>query len=77
VAAGVFPDFSVAKERAQYAELLQTGDRNHYIYRESFAQYTNACSHGQDDFRSLQSLPQEDKLMTPDFSLMGSQRINP
>ena len=44
VAVGVFPDFSVAKDRAQYVGLLEADDRDHYVDRESFAMYTNVCS---------------------------------
>jgi hypothetical protein len=31
----VFPDFSVAKDRAQYVGLLEADDRDRYIDRES------------------------------------------
>ena len=44
VAVGVFPDFSVAKDRAQYVGLLEADDRDRYIVRESFGLYTNVCS---------------------------------
>ena len=54
---GSFPDFSVAKDRAQYVGLLEADDRDHYVDRESFALYTNVCSRVQDDFKSLESLP--------------------
>jgi hypothetical protein len=57
MAVGVFPGFSVVKERGQYAGLLDTGARNHYIDEESIALYKNVCSYVQDDFKSLQSLP--------------------
>ena len=50
---------------------LEADDRDHYVDRESFALYTNVCSRVQDDFKSLESLPQEEQLMTPDFSLSG------
>ena len=57
VAAGVFPDFSVAKDRARYVGLLEADDRDHYVDRESFALYASVCSRVQADFKSLQSLP--------------------
>ena len=44
VAVGVFPDFSVAKDRARYVGLLEADVRDHYVDRESFALYTNVCS---------------------------------
>jgi sugar (pentulose or hexulose) kinase len=56
VAVGVFPDFSVAKERARYVELLEPDDRNRQIYQEFFDLYKSIYSHVQDDFKSLQSL---------------------
>ena len=57
VAAGVFPDFSVAKDRTQYVGFLEAGDRDRYIDRESSGLYTNVCCPVQDDFKSLQSPP--------------------
>jgi ribulokinase len=56
VAVGVFPDFSVAKERARYVELPAPGDRTHRIYEEFLDLYKSIYSHVQDDFKSLQSL---------------------
>jgi ribulokinase len=56
VAVGVFPDFSVAKERSRYVELLEPDDRNHQIYQEFFDLYKSIYTHVQDDFKSLQSL---------------------
>jgi sugar (pentulose or hexulose) kinase len=55
-AVGVFPDFSVAKERARYVELREPDDRNHQIYQEFFDLYKSIYSYVQDDFKSLQSL---------------------
>jgi ribulokinase len=57
VAVGVFPDFSVAKKRARYIELLEPDDRNHQIYQEFFDLYKSIYAHVQDDSKSLQSLP--------------------
>ena len=56
VAVGVFPDFSVAKERARYVELLEPDDRNHQIYEEFSDLYRSIYSHVQDRFKSLPSL---------------------
>ena len=58
VALGVFPDFSVANDWAQYVGLPEADDRDRYIDRGSFGLYTSVCSPVQDDFKSLQSLPQ-------------------
>jgi xylulokinase len=55
IAVGVFPGFSVAKERARYVELLEP-DRNHQIYQDFSGLYKSIRSHVQDDFKSLQSL---------------------
>ena len=49
------PDFSVAKERTRYVELLEPYDRNHQIYQEFSGLYKSVYSHVQDDFTSLQS----------------------
>jgi xylulokinase len=56
VAVGVFPDFSVAKERARYVELLEPDDRNRQIYQEFSGLCKSIYSHVQDGFKSLQSL---------------------
>ena len=56
VAVGAFPDFSVAKERARYVELLEPDDRNRQNYQEFFDLHKSIYSHVQDDFKSLQSL---------------------
>ena len=56
VAVGVFPDFSVAKERARYVELREPDDRNRQIYQEFSDLYKSVYSHVQDAFKSLQSL---------------------
>ena len=56
VAVAIFPDFSVAKERARYVELLEPDDRNHQIYEEFSDLYKSIYSHVQDRFKSLQSL---------------------
>jgi hypothetical protein len=52
VALGVFPDFSVAKDRAQYMGLLEADVRDHYVDWESFALYTNVCSPSRDTAKS-------------------------
>jgi xylulokinase len=56
VAVGVVPDFSVAKERARYVELLEPDDRNRQIYQEFSGLCKSIYSHVQDGFKSLQSL---------------------
>ena len=49
-------DFSVAKERGRYLELLEPDDREHRIYQDFFDLYKSIYSHVQDAFKSLQSL---------------------
>ena len=56
VAVGVFPDFSVAKERARYVELHESDDRNRQIYQEFSDLNKSIYSHVQVGFMSLQSL---------------------
>ncbi len=48
------PDFSVAKERARYVELLELDDRE--IYQEFSDLCKSVYSHVQVGFMSLQSL---------------------
>jgi hypothetical protein len=57
VAVGVFPDFSVAKDRARYVGLLEADVRDPYVDREFFALVRERLLPVQDDFKSLQSLP--------------------
>jgi xylulokinase len=53
VATGVFPDFSIAKEWAEYIEPMEPDPQNHERYMEYFALYKRLYRHLQEDFREL------------------------
>ena len=53
VATGVFKDFSVAKEWAEYINPLEPDRSNHEIYMKYFALYKDVYTHLKSDFRKL------------------------
>ncbi len=53
VASGVFPDFGVAKQRAEYIDLMEPNPINHARYMEYFELYRSLYQHVKEDFRSL------------------------
>ena len=56
VATGVFGDFSVAKEWAEYIEPMDPIAENHERYMEYFALYKKIYEHVKEDFRALAQL---------------------
>ncbi len=56
VATGIFEDFSVAKEWAEYIDLMEPSQDNHEIYMEYFALYKRIYEHLKDDFKELADL---------------------
>ncbi len=56
VATGVFPDYSVAKEWAEYINHLEPDQKNHQRYMEYFAVYKNVYKHLKNDFKDLARL---------------------
>ncbi len=56
VASGVFQDYSVAKEWAEYIEPMEPNAENHARYMEYFALYKQIYHHVKEDFRSLARL---------------------
>ncbi|MBE0477993.1 FGGY-family carbohydrate kinase [Candidatus Aerophobetes bacterium] len=56
VATGVFKDFSVAREWAEYADPLEPFQENHQIYMEYFQIYRRIYEHLKDDFKELSKL---------------------
>ena len=56
VATGVFRDFSVAKEWAEYVDLMEPSQENHEEYMQYFALYKRIYEHVKDDFRELAGL---------------------
>ncbi len=56
VATGVFKDFSVAKEWAEYDEPVAPSQKNHERYMEYFALYKQLYEHVKGDFKTLAQL---------------------
>ncbi|MCK4627914.1 MAG: FGGY-family carbohydrate kinase [Sedimentisphaerales bacterium] len=56
VASGVFRDFSVARDWAEYIEPMEPDAANHKIYTEYFDLYKTLYSHVKQDFRKLAEL---------------------
>jgi len=56
VSTGVFKDFSVAKEFAEYVEPLEPSQKDHDIYMDHYRIYRNLYEHLKDDFRDLAGL---------------------
>ncbi len=56
VATGVFKDYSVAKEWAEYIDPMEPNPENHARYMEYFALYKQIYHHVKEDFRSLARL---------------------
>ena len=56
VVTGVFEDFSVAKEWAEYGEPVEPSQENHDQYVEYFALYKQVYEHVKEDFKALAQL---------------------
>jgi xylulokinase len=56
VATGVFKDFSVAKEWAEYIDEMTPNPANHERYMEYFTVYKQIYEHVKDDFKALAQL---------------------
>ena len=56
VATGIFKDFSVAKQWAEYVEPMEPDQGNHKQYMEYFALYKQIYEHMKEDFRELARL---------------------
>lgn len=56
VATGVFKDFRVAREWAEYIDLIEPDERNHAEYMEYFKIYKNVYNHLKEDFKELAKL---------------------
>jgi sugar (pentulose or hexulose) kinase len=56
VATGVFEDFSVAREWAEYIEPMEPSQERHERYMEYFALYKQLYEHVKEDFRELARL---------------------
>lgn len=56
VAAGIFKDFSIAKNWAEYIEPMEPDPKNHERYMEYFALYKKIYGHVKEDYRELARL---------------------
>ena len=53
VATGVFKDFSVAKQWAEYIEPMEPSQENHQRYMDYFDLYKRLYEHVKEDFKEL------------------------
>ena len=56
VAVGIFKDFSIAKEWAEYINPKEPNEKNHELYMEYFKLYKDIYNHLKEDFRKLAKL---------------------
>ncbi len=56
VATGLFKDFSIAKEKAEYIERMEPDADNHRLYMDYFGLYKDLYDHLKEDFRTLDRL---------------------
>jgi sugar (pentulose or hexulose) kinase len=56
VATGVFADYSIAKEKAEYIEEMEPVKANHERYMEFFELYLKLYQHLKEDFKELAKL---------------------
>ena len=60
VATGVYPDFAIAKEWAEYIEPMEPNSQNHERYMEYFELYKRLYEHLADDFQELAQIRDRD-----------------
>ncbi len=53
VSTGIFKDYSIAKEKAEYIDLMEPIKENHERYMEYFRIYKNLYNHLKQDFKDL------------------------
>jgi xylulokinase len=56
VATGVFKDFGVAKEWAEYVAPMEPNAENHALYRAYFCLFKQVYEHVREDYRALAEL---------------------
>lgn len=56
VAGGIFPDFQIAKELAEYVDPLEPSPHNHALYGEYYRLYRKLYEHLKEDFQELARL---------------------
>ena len=53
VATGIFKDFSIAKEKAEYIDQMEPNKENHEVYMKYFKIYKDIYNHLKQDFKDL------------------------
>lgn len=56
VSVGIFKDFSIAKEKAEYIDFMEPNKENHEVYMKYFNIYKNIYSHLKQDFKDLSEI---------------------
>ncbi|WP_341875986.1 FGGY-family carbohydrate kinase [Defluviitalea saccharophila] len=56
VAVGIFKDFSIAKEKTEYIDLIEPNQKNHEIYMEYFKLYKKLYEDIKEDYKALAHL---------------------
>ncbi|MGE5580921.1 MAG: FGGY-family carbohydrate kinase [Bacillota bacterium] len=56
VATGIFKDFTITREKAEYIDLMEPIPENHQLYMEYYRIYRNLYEHVKDDFKDLAHL---------------------
>jgi xylulokinase len=56
VATGFFKDFSIAKQKAEYVDLMEPDPQKHQLYMDYFKVYKSLYQHVKSDFRDLAEL---------------------
>ena len=62
VAAGVFPDYQIAKDKANYVDPLEPNEKNHQIYMEYYRLFEKLYRDVKDDFSILSRIVKGEKL---------------
>ena len=62
VAAGVFPDYQIAKDKANYIDHLEPNEKNHQIYMEYYRLFEKLYRDVKDDFSILARIVKGEKL---------------
>jgi xylulokinase len=56
VASGIFKDFSIAKKKTEYVDLMEPDKKNHELYMDYFKVYKSVYNNLKNDFVDLDKL---------------------
>ena len=59
VGVGIFKNFDIAKEKAEYVDRMEPNNANHILYMDYFSLYKNLYEHVKPDFRKLAVLQEK------------------